>query len=215
MLVQEVVLMANDLADLLDQWEVSDDKKEKRRLLERSVLLSMRAVQVLAQEPLVGDPEGYLESIAGRHFDNLWGIAEEIRHDYTTVTLFLGSECRMLQDLGLLPVAVQRLRDALERAIMEARERPEGLRGRIDELLAELRNELRRLYDDRRHERLMSRVLGVFEALGGALVIAANAAAGAVGAPASGGLTIVVGVPLSTAVGTEVISRGVDRAKGQ
>lgn len=207
--------MANDLADLLDQWEVSDDKKEKRRLLERSVLLSMRSVQVLAQEPLVEDPERYLESITRRHCDNLWGIAEEIRHDYTTVTLFLGSECRMLQDLGLSPVAVQRLRDALERAIMEARRRPEELRGRIDKLLAELRDELRGLYDDRRHERLMSRVVGVFEALGGALVIAANAAAGAAGAPASGGLTIVVGVPLSAAVGTEVISRGVDRAMGQ
>lgn len=152
--------------------------------------------------------------------DNEWAVREELRHDSTTLRLFLAAECRLLRDLGVSDNAVGRIRDAIEGAIQETSEDRESLEGqmrsRLQEqmgsLIQELTNELNRLYDDGRHEKLIAQLAGVFEALGGALVIAGNAAVGAIGTPVTAGISL-IGAAVSTAVGTEVISRGVDRAR--
>jgi hypothetical protein len=152
--------------------------------------------------------------------DNEWAVREELRHDSTTLTLFLAAECRLLRDLGVSDSAVDRIRDSLEKAIREASEdrvtSEEQMRirlqGQMWELAGELSDELNRLYDDARHKKLIDRLTGVFETLAGALVIAGNAAVGAVATPVTAGLSL-VGAAVSTAAGTEVISRGVDRAK--
>jgi hypothetical protein len=119
---------------------------------------------------------------------------------------------RLLADLGLSESAVARIRDSLESAIYEGQRGSDLVEPAMTTLIADLSAELRRLHQDQRHEHLMSRVLGVFETLGGAMVVAANAAAGLPGAPLTGGVTV-VGAAVSIAAGTEVISRGIDRAK--
>ncbi len=82
----------------------------------------------------------------------------------------------------------------------------------MQSLIETLTGELDRLYDDTRHKKLVARLAGVFETLGGALLVAGNAAAGAIGTPVTAGLSA-AGAAVSTAAGVEVISRGVDRAK--
>jgi hypothetical protein len=96
--------------------------------------------------------------------------------------------------------------------IREPYEYTQDLRDRMQSLVETLTNELDRLYDDARHKQLISRLAGVFETLGGALVVAGNAAAGAIGAPVTAGLSA-AGAAVSSAAGVEIISRGVDRAK--
>jgi hypothetical protein len=77
-------------------------------------------------------------------------------------------------------------------------------------MLAVLEEEARRL-DDESYRVILRRLLGVFEALGGALVVGANAAVGAAGAPVSGGLSA-AGAAMSAVCGTEMFSRGAKRA---
>jgi hypothetical protein len=230
--VREISQMVNDLDLILDDFEVQDDKRNRGRLLERAVLLSIRGLNVLVQEPFVTDPDQYLAAMQERLNRNPWAVQEEIRHDSTTLTLFLAAECRLLNDLGVSESAVSRIRNALEGAIREfpldreSRESPyvgqirepseylQDLKDRMQSLIEILTGELDRLYDDTRHKKLIARLAGVFETLGGALIVAANAAAGGAAAPATGGLSA-AGAALSAAAGVEVISRGVDRAKGE
>jgi hypothetical protein len=218
--VIEIPQIVNDLDLLLDEFEVQDDKRNRRRLLERSVLLSIRGLNVLTREPFIENPDEYLVSMRGRLNDNVWAVQEELRHDSTTLTLFLAAECRLLGDLGVSDKAVGRIRDTLEEAFREIpadRETFQAqmrhrLQERMESLIAELTAELDRLFDDNRHEKLIARLTGVFEALGGALVVAGNAAVGAAGTPVTAGISL-VGTAVSTAAGTEIISRGVDRAR--
>jgi hypothetical protein len=230
LLVKEISQMVNDLDLLLDDFEVQDDKRNRGRLLERAVLLSIRGLNVLAQEPFVTSPTDYLLTMQERLDHNPWKVQEELRHDSTTLTLFLVAECRLLGDLGVSESAVNRIRDALEGAIWEfpldrlTQEPPhigeiweryeftEDIRDRMQSLIETLTGELDRLYDDTRHKKLVARLAGVFETLGGALLVAGNAAAGAIGTPVTAGLSA-AGAAVSTAAGVEVISRGVDRAK--
>ena len=147
-------------------------------------------------------------------------MREEHRHDSTTLTLFLAAECRLLGDLGVSDNAVGRIRDALEGAIRETSEDRETteeqmrsrLREQIRSLIEELTAELNRLYDDSPDKKLIARLAGVFETLAGALIIAGNAAVGAIGTPVTAGVSL-VGAAVLTAAGTEVISRGVNRAR--
>jgi hypothetical protein len=218
--VIEISQMVNDLDLFLDEFEVQDDKRNRRRLLERSVLLSIRGLNVLVQEPFIGSTNEYFQTMRARLNDNELAAREELRHDSTTLTLFLAAECRLLGDLGVSDNAVGRIRDALERAIRETSENRETteeqmrsrLREQIRSLIEELTGELNRLYDDSRHKKLIGRLAGVFETLAGALIIAGNAAVGAIGTPVTAGVSL-AGAAVSTAAGTEVISRGVDRAK--
>jgi len=228
--VKEISQMVNDLDLLLDDFEVQDDKRNRGRLLERALLLSIRGLNVLVQEPFVTSPTDYLLTMQERLDHNPWKVQEELRHDSTTLTLFLVAECRLLADLGVSESAVNRIRDALEGAIWEfpldrvIREPPhigeirepyeytQDIRDRMQSLIETLTGELDRLYDDTRHKKLIAQLAGVFETLGGALLVAGNAAAGAIGTPVTAGLSA-AGAALSTAAGVEVISRGVDRAK--
>jgi hypothetical protein len=219
--VIEISQIVNDLDLLLDEFEVQDNKRDRHRLLERSVLLSIRGLKILLQEPLIERTDEYFETMPRRLNDNEWAAREELRHDSTTLRLFLAAECRLLGDLGVSDDAVDRIRGALERAIWEASEdreslenemRPRHLREQMFSLIEELTGELNRLYDDTRHKKLIARLTGVFETLAGALIIAGNAAVGAAGTPVTAGLSV-VGAAVSTAAGTEVISRGIDRAK--
>jgi hypothetical protein len=220
--VIEISHVVNDLDLLLDEFEIQDSKRNRRRLLERSVLLSIRGLNILVAEPLIGDAREYLEAMHSRLDFNEEAVLEELRHDSTTLRLFLAAECRLLGDLGVSVNAVGRIRGALEGAIREtsqdggAAEEQMGsrLREQMWLLIEELTHELNRLYDDRRHKKLIARLAGVFETLAGALVIVGNAAVGAIASPVTAGVSQ-IGTAVSTAVGTEVISRGVERAKSE
>jgi hypothetical protein len=82
--VKEISQMVNDLDLLLDDFEVQEDKRNRGRLLERAVLLSIRGLKVLVQEPFVTSPTDYLVTMQGRLNNNPWAVQEELRHDSTT-----------------------------------------------------------------------------------------------------------------------------------
>jgi hypothetical protein len=226
--VIQIALLVNDLDQLLDEFEVEDNKEDRRRLLERSLLLSIRGLDLLQQEPLVASPDTYLASMRKRVSDEEWAASEALRHDETTLRLFLTAECRLLASLGVSETAVSRIRNSLEGAIREvgdtiweaakndriAEQMQSGFQKDIQAVVDQLTAELNQLYKDDRHKKLIGRLAGVFSILGGVLVIATNAAVGTAGAPATMGVTA-VGAALSTAAGGEVISRGVDLAKAK
>jgi hypothetical protein len=225
--VSQIVLIQNDLDLLLDEAELEGKKRDRTRLLERSLLLSIRGLELLREEPLIEDAEQNLEDMWRRADGNIWRVAEELRQDSTTLKLFLGSECQLLRYLGLSEGSVARINDSLRRAIREgqalstlvngptllATSSSDGLRNQISSLVDELVSELNQIYRDDRHRALVSKLVGVFETLGGALVVAGNTAVGAAAAPATVGLSV-VGAGVSTILGAEIVSRGIDRAKG-
>jgi hypothetical protein len=210
MLVREISQAANDLDLMLDEYQVTPGRRDRRRLLERGTLLSIRGVELLVREPFIQDPENYLYSMSYRLDANVAGIVEELRHDSTTLQVFLSAEVRLLQDLGLTPATADRIRQAMQQAIIDGIRSPDGLAERLDVLLDDLRSALDRLYDDDEHQRMWRRLTGVLQVLGGALVIAGNAVVGAAATPVSAGVTA-GGAAVSTVAGAEVITRGVDR----
>lgn len=224
MFVREISMIAVDLDDLLDQYETEDSKKDKRRLLERSLMLSIRGLTLLGREPLIASTRARLNNMRSQFSDNVQDVLEELRQDSTTLELFLGAECRLLEDLGLNEAAIARIRTAMERSVEEGKalSRAQGedapwldssaLASGIEELVGILEYEFRTLYDDERHTKLLKRLIGVFEVLGGALIVAGNAAAGAAAAPATVGLST-LGAAASTAIGTDVLGRGMDQVR--
>ena len=68
--VIQISQMVNDLDLFLDEFEVQDDKRNRRRLLERSVLLSIRGLNVLVEEPFMGSTNEYFETMRARLNDN-------------------------------------------------------------------------------------------------------------------------------------------------
>jgi hypothetical protein len=88
-----------------------------------------------------------------------------------------------------------------------------GLSGLLSDLVKTLEGEFERLEDESRHDAVIRKLVGVFEALGGALVVGVDAVAGAAATPVTGGLSL-IGAGASGVLGTEAVSRGAKRALG-
>ncbi|HEV3313279.1 MAG TPA: hypothetical protein VG815_22445 [Chloroflexota bacterium] len=214
MVVREISLIANDLDQLIDDYEIPGiRKKEKDRLLEKGLVLSLRGLELLRQEPLMSNPSRYLEQIRAEMDINPYQVARDLRQDSTTLTFFLEAETRLLMDLGLTEDTASQIRSALEEVLQDDKLEPRDVSRRIGQLMTDLRAELGRVHNNRRHDRILDRLMGVLETLGGGILIAANAAFVGPGTVLTGPLSP-AGAAVSIAGGTEVIGRGVDRARG-
>ena len=212
MILEQVLLEAHSLDLIIDEYEVTGNRGERKRLLERGLQTSIRGMEVLINEPFVQDPRRYVHDMEERFSSNSAAVAEELRHDAAALRVFLSAEVRLLSDLGLRPHTVTRTRSAIAEAITEGQRNPETLAGRMAALVNELREELNRLEGDARHRSIWHRLSGVLMVLCGAIVIGGDTLVGGAGAPATGGLSA-AGAALSIAAGTEVISQGVDQAR--
>jgi hypothetical protein len=74
-----------------------------------------------------------------------------------------------------------------------------------------LHDDLARLEEEAHDELVRDRLVGVIEALAGGLIAGGNTAAGAAGVPVTFGLSA-AGAAVSVAAGTEMISRGAQKA---
>jgi hypothetical protein len=211
MILEQVLAEAHSLDLLIDEFEVTGDKKARERLLQRGLRIAVRGTEVLQEEPFVTDPRRYLEERYEGLEHNPWALMEELRHDSAALKLFLSAECRLLADIGLSPAAVARTRAALAEALTEGEMNPEGFRDVMTSLVQALTQDLERVADDSRHRQIWRRLCGVLEVLCGAAVIGADALVGAAAAPATAGVSI-VGAAVSQAAGTEVVARGSRRA---
>jgi hypothetical protein len=168
MILQQVLLEANSLDLIVDEYEVTGNRGERQRLLERGLRVAIRGMEVLINEPFVQNPQRYVEEINQRFNSNSAAVAEELRHDAASLRLFLSAEVRLLSDLGLPPHAVARTRSAIAEAITEGRRNPETIAARMAALISELTEDLNRLEDDARHRGIWRRLTGVLVVLCGA-----------------------------------------------
>jgi len=211
-IVAQVLLEAHSLDLILDEFELTGKHKDRERLLGLGLMLSVRGLDVLIEEPFVRDPQSYVENMEQRLNANGAAVAEELRQDSAVLRAFLGAECRLLKDLGLSRDAVARTRRAIAAVIVDGQMDPEALGERMVSLRDQLMQDLQQLDDDSRHRAIWRRLSGVLEVLCGAIVVAGDAIVGASAAPATAGISA-QGAAVSIGAGIEVISRGVDRAK--
>jgi hypothetical protein len=209
----EVAIAANQVEVTLDELLVLGNKKNRRQYLELAVLASVRGLRILADEPFVLDPDAYLTELVERHGFNRESVRAELSEDTRRLRLFLEAECRLLRDLGVSERATARIRKDLGGLIQSSPEDVAGLSGLLSDLVKTLEGEFERLEDESRHDAVIRKLVGVFEALGGALVVGVDAVAGAAATPVTGGLSL-IGAGASGVLGTEAVSRGAKRALG-
>jgi hypothetical protein len=210
LIVEEVALAANSVNEILDKCQVLGNRRNRRQWLNLAALASIRGLRVLSEEPFVTNTAGYLNDLAQQYNFNSAAMREDLRQSTVRLRLFLEAECRLLGDLGLSDAAVGRVRLDLIGMIMSGPERPDNLPQVLSHVIAALEQDARGQGDDR-DQILFRKLLGVVEALGGALIVGVNAAVGAAGAPVTGGLST-VGAAVSGVFGTEMFSRGAKRA---
>jgi hypothetical protein len=90
----EVAIAANQVEVTLDELLVLGNKKNRRQFLELAVLASVRGLRILADEPFVLDPDGYLTELVERHGFNRESVRAELSEDTRRLRLFLEAECR-------------------------------------------------------------------------------------------------------------------------
>jgi hypothetical protein len=208
-MVEEVALAANSINEILDELQASGTGGSRRQFLTRAALTSIRGLEVLSEEPFVTDTTAYLANLGGQYYHNR-AMREVLRQSTVQLRLFMGAECRLLSDLGLSTSAVERARHNLLTTIMSPLEEEADLGRLLADVMAVLEGEARRLHDEG-NRGIMRRLQGVFEALSGALVVGANTAVGAAGAPITGGLSA-AGATMSVVYGMEMFSRGAMQA---
>ena len=164
-------------------------KREKERILEKGLVLSLRGLELLREEPLMSNPSRYLEQIRAEMNINPYQVIRDLRQDSTTLTFFLEAETRLLMDLGLTEDTASQIRSALEEVLQDDTLEPGDVSRRLDRLMTNLRTELVRIHNNRRHDQTLDRLIGVLEVLGGGVLIAANAAFVAPGTVLSGPLS--------------------------
>jgi hypothetical protein len=203
----------NQVNWLLDEYDAHSrsrrDRGERRRLLQRAAAASVRGVQALIEDqetkPMVPVDVDIHRAL------------EEMRQDEALLRLFIRTEVRLLEDVGVAAEAIRRIEDSLGRVLLEL----EGIADRDDhrlfELLEVFERSLEELAAEGRHREVVARLSGVVQALGGALLVGVNGVAGVGTAAATMGLTVAVsaaGAAISIAAGTEVMNRGAARALG-
>lgn len=222
MICDQLTLIANDLAKVLDEWELlgrersAAARRERRRLLQRAILLSLRGLELVGDEEMFGDPKRFQDTLLTRFGGDPWEDAHRVSPDPVALRLFLAAECRLLRDLGLSGAAIDRLYEALEAAldvVWQGGGSAEDL-WRVSEGVAEARSQLEqqlsRLSDEDHDDQVRDRIHRLFELLGGALVVAGDVAVVGPTAPVTGGLSA-GGAALSVAVGVEAVKAGLQR----
>jgi hypothetical protein len=209
MILQQVRDEMNQVNHVLDEFESVagrfKGKARRRELLQRALLASRRGVKVLKEEQWTKD-------LGVSDFDP-YRTLETMRQDQALLRAFVEAECRLLKDIGVDPTGVQRVRQNLELVLL-TRDAPADA-GRttyeLEELIRQLERDLADLHREGREDAMVQRLIGVLETLGGGLLVGGNTAAGAAGAPVTFGLSI-AGAAVSVAAGTEMISRGAQKA---
>ena len=218
MVLQQVRDEMNQLNRVLDEFETTPggirSRSRRRQLLQRAILASIRGVEVLVEQK-------YTENF-GVSDDDLYRSIEDMRQDRALLRAFVQAECRLLRDLGLDKRAVERTRESLEDVLLTLNQPIDpygtgvGLERtteRLDALIQTLHQDLEMLGEEIRDEELRSRLVGVFEVLGGGLIVVANTAVGAGAAPVTFGLST-AGAAVSVAAGSGMIGDGIASARG-
>jgi hypothetical protein len=140
-------------------------------------------------------------------------VREAMRQDRALVAAFVTAECRLLEDMGVHPSAVNKIRNDLELAVAriltdQTVSNREQSRYELENLSDLLGRQLSRVQGDAEHREQIKKLRGVLLALGGGVVVISNALVGTGAAPVTGGLSV-AGAALSGAVGEEMISAGV------
>jgi hypothetical protein len=201
----------NQVNWLLDEYdslrEARRNRDERRRLLQRAVSASVRGIGTLVED---------VQTQKFMPVDNdFYRVLEEMRQDEALLRLFLRTEMRLLQDLGVSDSAIKKVEASLGDVLLEFDGKPEVAEGRLHELLSSFEQSLYALDQQDREAEVVGRLLGVVQALGGALLVGANGVAGVGSAAASLGATVVLsaaGAAISIAAGTEVMNRGAAKA---
>jgi hypothetical protein len=212
MLVQQVVLEANNLNLLLDEYEVTRKGGDRDGILRRALNASIRGVQTLAEEPFTRNPAEYLQQVAARFDGNPFAVVEELRQDASILRMFLAAESRLLLDLGVDARIVDRIRHGLATALTDELTEPEATTERLNDLLKQLQSDLASVEVQSKHRAIFRRIVGVVQVLGAGIVIAGNGIVGAPGAVVTAGVSL-AGAAVSIAAGSKALSDGIDRAR--
>ncbi len=200
----------NQVNRVLDEFESIHGRfrgrDRKRQLLEMATQASIRGVKALIEEQWTREPVILRD-------DNAWLVAEAMRQDAALLRAFVESECRLLQDMGVKPEALRRVRRSLELVLVELNPQDAGevVVERLEQLLSALEQDLYILGDEAKHDLVIQRLTGALEAMGGGLIVTADALIGAGATPATGGISL-AGAAVSGAAGTAMVERGVDKA---
>jgi hypothetical protein len=202
----------NEVNRLLREYNSVRDTRANRE--RRSELLHQATqASISGVEALLGD-ERFAGAVPER--DDL-EMTHEIREDEALVRLFLNTERRLLQDLGVDPDAADLIVRALEEALHALDgHRPESIRDSLEGLRDTLQSELQRVETQGANDETVRKIRGAFMALGGGTIVFANgavAASGILGGP----LVILTagGAALSIAGGQILMDRGSRQAMGR
>jgi hypothetical protein len=203
----------NQVNWLLDEYDTLRDARrnrdERRRLLQRASSSSVRGLEALIEDQRTKQfmpPD-----------DDFYRLLEDMRQDEALLRLFLRTEMRLLEDLGVSASAIKKIETSLADVLLELNEMPELAEDRLRELLTSFEGSLAALDAEGREREARARLLGVVHALGGALLVGANGVAGVASAGATMGATVVLsaaGAAISIAAGTEVMNKGAAKARG-
>lgn len=187
----------------------ADSKREKANLLRMASAASVRGIEALRQDILTREP------LPGPD-DRDRAIREAMRQDEALLHAFTTAECRLLSDLGVDESAVARIRDDLHASVLIVLNNPdltpahrEDVASQLAELVERMQREVQLLRVNSDHDELVRQVSGALAVLAGGVIVVSNGLVGAGLTPITGGLSA-GGAALSTAVGTDMISRGID-----
>ena len=178
MLPAQLVHEGELIHEKLSERIYTRNKRDRERLLREAVDASLRALPVLAQEPLITNTRQYLEDSYQRLNANPYALREELRQDALLLRMFMSAETRLLNDIGvhglMLDGIVTRL---IETIYSDAQEPVESLEGRIGDLISELQRDLDSINREVERRGTEARLAGVLGVIGGALLCFVNTAA--------------------------------------
>jgi hypothetical protein len=187
--------------------------REKVRLLRMASAASSRGIEALRQDILTREPLPPWGEIERDR-----AIREAMRQDEALIDAFTTAECRLLVDMGVDENAVARIRVDLNASVLRVLNNPdwspadqETVAAQLAELVEQMRREVQRLQVNSDHHELVRQVGGVLAVLAGGLIVISNGLVLGGLTPITGGLSA-GGAALSTAAGTEMITRGIDTA---
>jgi hypothetical protein len=207
----------NQLDLLLDQAESTRDPRRKGELVAAASRGAIRGLDALIRSEWLHRVPLQVES------NDTWSV---VRGDEAAAQLFVAAECRLLEDMGVRPEAVAKIKGSLERALLdpvtsadaqELTNRIREVQKLLEDDLAELKRMLETQLDALEHRETVGqfrkRLLGSFEAIGGGLICGADGVLGIIGIPVTGGLSV-AGAAFSSGIGGAVVGDGLNRAKG-
>jgi hypothetical protein len=210
MILAQVRDEMNAVNRYLDEYEAAHSRGRRKELLQMAVTASIRGLGALSEEAWTRDPVSQ-QALIGIPSQELRVLLEGMRQDSALLRAFVIAECRLLADLGVRPASVEQVRRSLERTL-EAMTTAEPVPpDSVAELLTQLDRDLAGLAAAGHDGNVIGRLAGVVLAMGGGLLVGANATVGTGLAPVTGGISA-AGAAVSVAAGTDMFSRGVTRA---